>query len=271
MILNTVVSQVLKKTNLKLGLSLISTVLLAACGGGGGSSSSSSSSGSPTLNLNTAYTSWVKGGSTITGTIFGYCQGTRQQTFTPTVSGQTLSSAAALITYETETDTIPASSNAFCKSFYKYDGSTSTPYYFDPTYVYPITSGTTTQNGDPLGLVWSNQAAPPTSVTAGATGTLATYVNYGTDPLDSSRSIPENEGSRTWMIVADTTTTLMYVTIDIAKIYSLDGKGPLIYTSITNYRINANNTLTPLFKQVQATNIATQGQGNQTIYENYKQ
>jgi hypothetical protein len=230
---------------------------------------------SPTLNLNAAYTSWVKGGSTISGTIFGYCQGTRQQTFTPTVSGHTLSSAAALITNETETDTIPASSNAFCKSFYKYDGSTSTPYYFDPTlgstYVTPITSGATTQNGDPLGLVWSNQAAPPTSVTTGATGTLATYINYGTNPLDSSRSIPENEGSRTWMILADTTTTLMYVTIDTAKIYSLDGKGPLIYTSITNYRINANNTLTPLFKQVQATNIATSGQGNQTIYENYKQ
>jgi hypothetical protein len=229
---------------------------------------------SPTLNLNAAYTSWVKDGSTITGTIFGYCQGTRQQTFTPTVSGQTLSGAAALITYETETDTIPASSNAFCQSFYKYDGSTSTPYYFDPTegarYVTPITSGATL-NGNPLGLVWSNQAAPPTSVTAGATGTLATYVNWGTDPSDSSRSIPENEGSRTWMIIADTTTTLMYVTIDTAKIYSQSGQGPLIYTSITNYRINANNTLTPLYKQVQATPIATSGQGYQTIYETYSQ
>ena len=229
---------------------------------------------SPTLNLNAAYTTQVTGGSTITGTIFGYCQGTRQQTFTPTRSGQTLSDSAALITYETETDTIPTSSNAFCKSFYKYDGSTSTPYYFDPTvgskYVTPITSGATL-NGNPLGLVWSNQAAPPTSVTAGATGTLATYVNWGTDPLDSSRSIRETEGSRTWMIVADTTTTLMYVTVDTAKVYSLDGKGPLIYTSITNYRINANNTLTALYKQVQATNIATSGQGNQTIYETYSQ
>jgi hypothetical protein len=136
--------------------------------------------------------------------------------------------------------------------------------------VTPITSGATL-NGNPLGLVWSNQAAPPTSVTAGATGTLATYVNWGTDPLDSSRSIRETEGSRTWMIVADTTTTLMYVTVDTAKVYSLDGKGPLIYTSITNYRINANNTLTPLYKQVEATNIATSGQGNQTIYETYSQ
>ena len=223
---------------------------------------------SPTLNLNAAYTTWVKGGSTITGTIFGYCEGTRQQTFTPTVSGQTLSGAAALITYESETDTIPASSNAFCKSFYKYDGSTSTPYYFDPSTVTPITTGTT-QNGYPLGLVWSNQAAPPTSVTVGASGTLATYVNYTSDSSNpSGPTKPVEYGSRTWIIVADTPTTLMYIATDIAKVYGTD---LLIYTSITNYRINANNTLTALYKEVQATPIATSGQGYQTIYETYKQ
>jgi hypothetical protein len=222
---------------------------------------------SPTLNLNAAYTTWVKGGSTIAGTIFGYCEGTRKQTFTPTVTGQTLSGAAALVTYESETDAIPASSNAFCKSFYKYDGSTSTPYYFDPTTVTPITTGTT-QNGYPLGLVWSNQAAPPTSVTAGASGTLATYVNYTSDSLNpSGPTIPVEYGSRTWIVVADTPTTLMYIATDIAKVYGTD---LLIYTSITNYRINANNTLTALYKEVQATPIATSGQGYQTIYETYK-
>jgi len=223
---------------------------------------------SPTLNLNAAYTTWVKGGSKITGTIFGYCQGTRQQSFTATVSGKTLSGAAALITYESETDTIPTSSNAFCKGFYKYDGSTSTPYYFDTTNVTPITSGAT-QNGYPLGLVWSNQSAPPSSVTVGASGTLATYVNYSSNPLiPSGPTIPVEYGSRTWNIIADTPTTLMYVTTDTAKVYGTD---VLIYTSITNYRINANNTLTALYKQVQATNIATEGQGYQTIYETYNQ
>jgi hypothetical protein len=224
---------------------------------------------SPTLNLNSAYQSWVKGGTTITGTIFGYCQGTRQQTFTPTSSGQTLSGAAALITNETEIDTIPASSNDFCKSFYKYDGSTSTAYYFDPTNLTPITTGTTAQNGDPLGLVWSNQEAPPTSVTAGDSGTLADYVNYISNPLDpSGPTIPIEYGSRTWKVVADTPTTLQYITTDIAKVSGIDA---LIYTSITNYRINANNTLTALYKDVQATNIATEGQGDQAIFESYKQ
>ena len=222
---------------------------------------------SPTLNLNSAYQSWVKGGTTITGTIFGYCQGTRKQTFTPTVSGQTLSGAAALITNETEIDKIPAGSNDFCKSFYKYDGSTSSPYYFDPTNVTPITSGAT-KNGSPLGLVWSDQAAPPTSVTDGATGTLATYVSYGADPLNPSRTIPEIEGSRTWKIVADSPTTLQYIATDIAKVYGTD---VLLYTSTTNYRVNANNTLTALFKDVQASPMVTSGQGHMAIFETYKQ
>ena len=256
MILNGITSRLLKTANFKLGLALISTALLAACGGG-----DSSSSSSPTLNLNAAYTSWVKGGSTISGTVSGYCQGTRKQSFTPTVSGNTLSGAAALITYESETDSIPAGSNEFCKSFYSYNGSASTPYYFDPTNVTPITSGAT-KNGYPLGLVWSNQSAPPSSVTVGDTGTLATYVDY---TGDSPR--PVTEGSRTWKISADTATTLLYITTDTAKVY---GTEVLIYTSITTYRINANNTLTPLNKEVQATTIATKGAGNQTIYETYQ-
>ena len=257
MIFNITALPMFNKTKLKLALPVLSVVILAGCGEG-----DSSSSSSPTLNLNAAYTSWVKGGSSITGTVSGYCQGTRQQTFTPTVSGQTLSGAAALVTSESEIDSIVAGSNEFCKSFYSYDGSTSTRYYFDPTNVTPITTGAT-KNGYLLGLVWSNQEAPPSSVTAGAKGTLATYVNY---TGDSPR--PATEGSRTWRVSADTDTTLLYITTDTAKVY---GTELLIYTSITIYRINANNTLTPLNKEVQATTIATKGQGDQTIYETYKQ
>lgn len=92
---------------------------------------------------------------------------------------------------------------------------------------------------------------------------MATYVNY---TGDSPR--PATEGSRTWRVSADTDTTLLYITTDTAKVY---GTELLIYTSITIYRINANNTLTPLNKEVQATTIATKGQGDQTIYETYKQ
>jgi hypothetical protein len=74
------------------------------------------------------------------------------------------------------------------------------------------------------------------------------------------------EGSRTWKIVPDSATTLMYITTDIAKVY---GTNVIIYTSVTNYRINANNTLTALYKQVDASSLATKD-GLQTIYETYK-
>jgi len=220
---------------------------------------------SPTLNLNAAYTTWIKGGSSITGTIFGYCQGTRQQSLTATVSGQTLSGAAALITYETDTDSVPASSNAFCKSLYS--GTTSTPYYFNPTNVTPISSGAT-KNGYPLGFVWSNQVAPPSSVTAGASGTLGTHVNYISNPSDpSGPTIIDQYGSRTWNIIADTPTTLQFITTDISKV---NGTDVIVYTSIKNYRLNADNTLTALYKELQASPLATKD-GYQSIYETYKQ
>jgi hypothetical protein len=59
----------------------------------------------------------------------------------------------------------------------------------------------------------------------------------------------------------------LWITTDSAKVY---GTELLIYNSITTYRINANNTLTPLKKEVQATTIATKGAGDQTIYETYQ-
>jgi len=260
MIMTRASSQRFLKANFKLGLALLSTAMLAACGGG-----DSSSSTSPTLNLNAAYTTWVTGGNTITGTVSGYCQGTRKQSFTPTVSGKTLSGAAALITYETDTDSVPASSNAFCKSLYS--GTTSTPYYFNPTNVTPISSGAT-KNGYPLGFVWSNQVAPPSSVTAGASGTLGTHVNYISNPSDpSGPTIIDQYGSRTWNIIADTPTTLQFITTDISKVYGTD---VLVYTSIKNYRLNADNTLTALYKELQASPLATKD-GYQSIYETYKQ
>jgi hypothetical protein len=104
--------------------------------------------------------------------------------------------------------------------------------------------------------------APPTSVTVGASGTLATYVNYISDSRNpSGPTIPVEEGSRTWQIIPDTATTLMYVTTDIAKLYGTD---VVLYTSVTNYRLNANNTLTALYKTVQAGTL-------DAIYETYGQ
>lgn len=259
MIFKITTLKILTKAKLTLGLSLISTFILAACGGGGDSSSASTS---PTLNLNAAYKSFIIDGSTENGVISGYCQGNRVLNYSATYSGATLNGVPALISNNTETDTLAPSSSDFCKSFYSSNnGGNTYKIYYDPTNVTPITSGAT-KNGYPLGYVYSNQLAPPTSVTAGATGTLANYLNYDGAP------IPLYAGTITWAVTADTPTTLLWTTTDTAKVY---GTEEIIYKSITTYRLNANNTLKDLYKHIEASTIATQGQGDQNIYEVYQQ
>ena len=112
MTFNGTTSQLLKTANFKLGLALLSTAMLAACGGG-----DSSSSTSPTLNLNSAWEKRVVGGSSVTGTISGYCQGTRVWTLTSSYSGTTLDGKPALIENEYETDFMAANSNKFCTTY----------------------------------------------------------------------------------------------------------------------------------------------------------
>ena len=84
------VSPVNKKILLTLPL------FVTACGGDGDGISSSS----PALNLNAAYSSYVKGGSSVTGEISGYCQGTKVWTMSSTYSGTTLDGKAAIIANE---------------------------------------------------------------------------------------------------------------------------------------------------------------------------
>ena len=125
----------------------------------------------------------MKGGSTVTGSISGYCQGTRVLTYSATSLGTTLNNVPALISNNNETDTLAPNSSQFCTNFYSSNnGGNTYQIYYDPTNVTPIWSGAT-QNGFPLGYVYSNQVAPPTSVTAGASGTLATYLNYDGEPI----------------------------------------------------------------------------------------
>jgi hypothetical protein len=255
MALNRTVSNMIIKNRLPLGLTLMATLLLTACGGGGDSSSASTS---PTLNLNAAYTSYIKGGSQVTAVISGYCQGTRVLTYSATSLGVNLTGVPALISNNNETDTLDSNASQFCRSFYSSNnGGKTYQIYYDPTNVTPITSG-----ANPQYYVYSNQVAPPTSVTAGRTGTLATYINYDGTP------VPITSGAITWAVTADTPTTLLWTTTDTAKVY---GTEVLVYKSITTYRLNANNTLKDLYKHIEASTIATQGQGDQNIYEVYQQ
>jgi hypothetical protein len=59
----------------------------------------------------------------------------------------------------------------------------------------------------------------------------------------------------------------LYIATDVAKV---SGTDVVIYTSTTTYRINVNNTLTALYKEVVASSIVTKAQGIQTVYETYR-
>jgi hypothetical protein len=256
MILNGATSQQLKKTKLKLGLALLSTVMLAACGGGDSSSTSSSSS-SLTLNLNAAYEKHTIGGSSVTGTISGYCQGTRVFTLSPTYSGTTLDGKSALLFNEYELDTMAANSNEFCKSFYGSNNISQVKYtgYYDPKTLVPISSGS-----NPPTTVYQNQLPFPTSVSDGSSGKWFNTITF-------EKGIPVATGIQTWEIRADTPTTLLFITNN--KAYTSIGD-QLLFNQTTWYRLNADNTLTPLRKNIQPTALLT-GNGDQNIDEVYQQ
>ncbi|NQW69718.1 MAG: hypothetical protein HQ457_04990 [Betaproteobacteria bacterium] len=256
MILNRATSQLLKMANFKLGLALLSTALLAACGGGDSSSSSSSSS-SLTLNLNAAYENHTKGGSSITGTISGYCQGTRVWTLSPTFSGTTLDGKPALLQNEYELDNLAANSNEFCKTFYSSNDISKVKYtiYYDPNTLVPISSGS-----NPPTTVYENQVPFPTSVSDGSSGKWFNTISF-------EKGIPVATGIQTWEVRADTPTTLMFITNN--KAYTSVGN-LLLFNQTTYYRLNANNTLTPLRKNIQPTTLLT-GDGDQNIDEVYQQ
>lgn len=219
-------------------LCIASTVMLVACGGG-----DSSSSTSPTLNLYAAFSTYTIGGSTRSGTISGYCQGTREEILAPTSSGTTLNGTTpALIQNEYERDTMAANSNAFCTNFYSHNDITqvkSTNYY-DPNTIVPISNGS-----NPPGTVYQNQIPFPTSVTAGSSSKWFNTVSYvdGLPPL----RLPAATSFQTWEVAADSSTTLTLITNN--KAYTTVGN-QLLFNQTTWYRINANNTLTALRKNI---------------------
>lgn len=252
MTFNGTTSQLLKTANFKLGLALLSTAMLAACGGG-----DSSSSTSPTLNLNSAWEKRVVGGSSVTGTISGYCQGTRVWTLTSSYSGTTLDGKPALIENEYETDFMAANSNKFCTTYLYTSNNGGKVYqsYYDPKTYVPISSGS-----NPPTTVYLNQVPFPTSVSAGSSGIWHNTVTY-------ENGVPVAAGIQTWSVTADTSTTLMLITND--KAYTYVGN-QLLYNQSNYYRLNADNTLTNLRKNIQPTALLT-GNGDQNIDEVYQQ
>jgi len=189
--------------------------------------------------------------------ISGACQGTIRFTYSPTYSGTTLDGKPAAIVDYTETDSLASTSPSFCSKLYGNDGSKVSKIYYDPTTLLPITSG-----GNPQGVVYSNQQSTPTSVTAGSTGTLFTYIDY------AGTASAVTKGPLIWTVARDTASTLLFTRTDDAQNAS---SGALEYTSSKTYRINANNTLTNLYKVIKTPNTFTGGLGDLSITETYQQ
>ena len=227
----------------------VTTITLFACGGG--------SSSPPTLNLFAAYKTFAEEGYFLTGVISGYCQGTRAQTFQRGSLGVNPNdNASALIQNVSEIDVlIPSQQPSLCSEFY---GNPAFTVYYDPATMTPMSDLIGT------GYVYANQVALPTSVTAGSKGTYYTSEKYKT--INGSQVLQFNTVN-TWEVKADTPTTLLYITTNTATAPAPGGQ--LLYKSITTYRLNANNTLTDLNKNIQASSLVTRD-GDQNIYETYQ-
>jgi hypothetical protein len=242
----------LQKSHYTLGLTLLTAVVLSACVGG-----DSSSSTAPTLDLNAAQKAYVTGGFSQSGEISGYCQGSKIQEFSPTVPGQSLAGLPALISSETEKDTL-VDPTPFCTAFY--NSNAGQPDGIEKIYWDPATVGLMTDGSNPPNYVYSDLQSFPTSVTVGSKGTASAYINYFGGPE------PVTKGALTWSIEADTPTTLMWITVDTA---TLIASNELAYTSTTRYRLNADNTVTALDKVIEAKAAFTQGAGDLVINEKY--
>lgn len=245
-----------KSTTKSLGL--LGVVVVGAFGVAGCGSSDSSSSTPPTVDLNAAQKAYVTGGFSQSGVISGYCKGTKIQDFSATVSGVNLVGRPALISDETEKDVL-VNPTKFCSEFY--NSNVGQPDGIEKIYWDPSTVGLMTDGSNPRNYVYSNLKPFPSSVTVGSKGTASTYVNY------FGRDKPVTTGALTWSIAADTPTTLSWITVDTATLIS---SGEPAYTSTTKYRLNADNTVTALYKTINAYSGFTQGAGDITINENYQ-
>jgi hypothetical protein len=253
MTINSATLKKFQKSHYAIGLTLLTTLVLAACGGG-----DSASLTAPTLDLNAAQKAYVTGGFSQSGAISGYCKGTKIQNFSPTAPGRNLAGLPALISEETETDRL-VNPTRFCSAFY--NSNAGQPDGIEKIYWDPSTIGLMTDGSSPPNYVYSNLQAFPSAVTVGSKGTASTYINYfGQDQALT-------KGALTWSIAADTPTTLLWITVDTARLIS---SGKLAYTSTTKYRLNADNTVTALFKTIKAYSGFTQGAGDISITEKYR-
>jgi hypothetical protein len=219
--------------------------ILAACGGG--SSGGGGTASGPTLNLNAAYSSLITNGSSVAWTLSGDCTGTSVETNLPAYAGFTgdASPISVLVVDKIKKDTISSTSKALaaCNEIYNSNNNDVYRDFYNPT------TGTVVNKGfTEIYEFYSAQAALPTSVTVGSTGVIFTSQSF--NGATSTTGTPQQTGTYSYTVSADTATTLLVTFTDAGR----DGAtGKAIFTDSTTYRLNANNTLTPLSKATSTT------------------
>ena len=151
----------------------------------------------PSVNLRAAYNSFkLDSAGQMTFKLSGACSGTALMTNTAATSGATFNNATALVSTQTFTYTLSAESlkSAFCLS--AYPSQTVTKTYYDPVSKIPL--------GDDAGNTYS-AIALPTSATDGYANMHYTYAN-------TSQS---KTGVVTYALTAYSSSALMYTSTDI--------------------------------------------------------
>jgi hypothetical protein len=215
--------------------------LLTACGGGGGGGGGGSITSTSTFNLLAAYQNLQSQGYVKQWTISGTCSGTETDTYSATKSGAVYAGKGAY----SKNFTITVSYTNCSPSSQAQSGVG----YFDINFM-PLGSYVN-------GVQYNNFTSTnllPTSVKVGDSGQLGNYLVY---PQPSQYSIgASNTGNASWVIESDTATSAI-VNLVIKRTDLSGITGSLVdnsYIEQDRYRINSDNTLTPV-----STNISYTG------------
>ena len=219
---------------------------VVACGGGGGSGGSGNAA-APTLNLNEAYANHIKNGDAVLYTLEGDCTGTSSQTSLPAYDTKNYETPALTVAaveklqFDSLSDASKAS--ATCSQVFNSNDNQVNRSFYSTNYQTIVNSG-----GSRFWEVYSEQTALPTTVTAGASGTLYKWNNY--QGASSQTGTPVQTGSVTYSVTTDSDSTLLVTFTETG--YDV-ATGKLGWTWATTYRLNANNTLTNLSFAINAT------------------
>lgn len=226
-------------------LSSLVALSVVACGGGGGSSGSAAP---VSLNLNAAYSTMITGGNSVLYTLAGDCAGYSSQTSFPAYDTTNWATPAVpvLAVENLQLNTLdPASlEKTACTQVFNGDNGKVRRDFYNPATKTIVNSGGTGSYWQ----VYADQTPLPTSVTVGSSGTLYTWKDY--NGAASTSGAPKETGAVTYSVIADTDSTLKVVMVETATNVAT---GKQAWRVATTYRLNSNNTLTPLSVEMRAT------------------